>query len=54
METRPVVGEERFLLSDISWGFYLADLEPYLQITDDTDETTRIRRFRDWLRERTG
>ena len=30
-----------------------ADLEPYLQITDDSDETTRIRRFRDWLRERT-
>jgi Uma2 family endonuclease len=28
-----------------------ADLEPYLQIDDDTDETTRVRRFRDWLRE---
>jgi Uma2 family endonuclease len=26
-----------------------ADLEPYLQIDDDTDETTRVRRFRDWL-----
>ena len=30
------------------------DLEPYLQITDDTDETTRIRRFRDGLREGIG
>lgn len=28
-----------------------ADLEPYLQIDDDTDETTRVRRFRNWLRE---
>ena len=28
-----------------------ADLEPYLQIDDDTDETTRIRRFREGLRE---
>jgi len=28
-----------------------ADLEPYLQIDDDTDETTRVRHFRDWLRE---
>lgn len=28
-----------------------SDLEPYLPIDDDTDETTRIRRFRDWLRE---
>ena len=31
-----------------------ADLEPYLQIDDDTDETTRVRCFRDWLRQRTG
>lgn len=27
------------------------DLEPYLRIDDDVDETTRVRRFRDWLRE---
>ena len=31
-----------------------ADLVPYLQIDDDADETTRIRGFRDWLRERTS
>ena len=24
VETRPMVGEERFLLTDISWDFYLA------------------------------
>jgi Uma2 family endonuclease len=30
-----------------------ADLAPYLRLDDDTDETTRIRRFRDGLRERT-
>lgn len=29
-----------------------ADLEPYLNLDDDADETTRIRRFRDWLRDR--
>jgi Uma2 family endonuclease len=28
-----------------------ADLEPYLRIDDRTDETTRVRRFRDWLRQ---
>jgi len=28
-----------------------ADLEPYLQIDDETDETSRVRRFRNWLRE---
>jgi Uma2 family endonuclease len=28
-----------------------ADLEPYLQIEDDVDETTRVRRFGDWLRQ---
>jgi Uma2 family endonuclease len=27
-----------------------ADLEPYLRLDDPTDETTRVRRFRDWLR----
>ena len=31
-----------------------ADLVPYLRLDDDTDETTRILRFRDWLRERIG
>jgi Uma2 family endonuclease len=28
-----------------------ADLEPYLRLDDDLDETTRVRRFCDWLRE---
>jgi Uma2 family endonuclease len=27
------------------------DLDPYLRLDDDIDETTRVRRFRDWLRE---
>jgi len=31
-----------------------SDLACYLPLDDDTDETTRIRRFRDWLRQRTG
>ena len=26
-----------------------ADLAPYLRLDDDSDETTRVRRFRDWL-----
>ena len=27
-----------------------ADLEPFLRLDDELDETTRVRRFRDWLR----
>jgi Uma2 family endonuclease len=48
-------GEGKYHDVDTSHAFPFlkpAALEPYLQIEEETDETTRIRRFRDWLRDR--